>query len=110
MAAGGSAFVRTRDVVTNAPAWMDYRPLPLEGWSVAVVLPERELLAEAARLDRRLGAMALAGAGALALVVVLLARSITRPLVRLARATNEVAAGRLDAELPDIGSRDGSGS
>jgi sigma-B regulation protein RsbU (phosphoserine phosphatase) len=106
MAAGGSAFVRTRDVVTNAPAWMDYRPLPLEGWSVAVVLPERELLAEAARLDRRLGAMALAGAGALALVVVLLARSITRPLVRLARATNEVAAGRLDAELPDIGSRD----
>jgi sigma-B regulation protein RsbU (phosphoserine phosphatase) len=26
--------------------------------------------------------------------------------VRLARATNEVAAGRLDAELPDIGSRD----
>lgn len=106
MAAGGSAFVRTRDILTGAQAWMDYRPLPLEGWSVAVVLPERELLADAERLERRLGILALLGAVALAAVVVLLARSITRPLTRLARATKEVAAGRLDAELPDVNSRD----
>ena len=106
MAAGGAAFVRTRDLVTGARAFMDYRPMPLEGWSVAVVLPEKELLADAGRLERRLGLLAVLGAGALALVVVLVARSITRPLVRLAGATREVAAGRLDAELPDVSSRD----
>jgi sigma-B regulation protein RsbU (phosphoserine phosphatase) len=106
MAAGGSAFVRTRDIVTGAPAWMAYRPLPLEGWSMAVVLAERELLADAERLQRILATLGLVGAGALAVVVVLLARSITRPLARLARATREVAAGRLDAELPDVSSRD----
>lgn len=106
MAAGGSAFVRTLDVVTGEPVFMDYRPLPLEGWSVAVVVPERALLADAESLRRRLGILALLGAGALALVVVVVARSITRPLARLARATREVAAGRLDAELPEVGSHD----
>ncbi|HET6898270.1 MAG TPA: SpoIIE family protein phosphatase, partial [Vicinamibacteria bacterium] len=106
MAAGRADFVRTRDLVTGATAFMDYRPMALEGWSVAVVLPEKELLADAARLERRLGLLALLGAGALALVVVLVARSITRPLVRLAGATREVAAGRLDAELPEVSSRD----
>jgi len=106
MAAGGAAFVRTRDLVTGAAAFMDYRPMALEGWSVAVVLPEKELLADSARLERRLGLLAVLGAGALALVVVLVARSITRPLVRLAGATRAVAAGRLDAELPEVSSRD----
>ena len=98
--------MRTRDIVTGAPVWMGYRPLPLEGWSMAVVLPERQLLADAERLQRILATLGLVGAGALAAVVVLLARSITRPLARLALATREVAAGRLDAELPDVSSRD----
>lgn len=106
MVAGRAAFVRTRDILTGAPAWMDYRPLPLEGWSIAVVLRERELLADATRLQRMLATLGLVGAGALSVVVILLARTITRPLARLAQATREVAAGRLDAELPVVGSKD----
>jgi sigma-B regulation protein RsbU (phosphoserine phosphatase) len=106
MGAGLSGFVRVRDPVAGAPAWIDFGPLPLEGWSIAVVLRERELLSDAERLERRLATLGLGGAVALSILVVLLARTITRPLSSLARATREVAAGRLDAELPVVASRD----
>ena len=64
------------------------------------------MMAGVAALERRLWATGLAGAALLALVVALVSRRITRPLVHLTKAAQDVAAGRLDAPLPDVASHD----
>jgi sigma-B regulation protein RsbU (phosphoserine phosphatase) len=106
MAAGRGGFERTQDLRSGAPSFVVFRPLEASGWHVAVVFPEAELMADVATLDRRLWATGLGGAGILALVIALVARRITRPLVHLTRAAQDVAAGRLHTPLPEITSHD----
>jgi HAMP domain-containing protein len=83
-----------------------FRPSWASGWNLAVVFPEAETMADVTALERRLWLTGLAGALLLATVVVLVARRITRPLVHLTRAAQDVAAGRLDTPLPLAASRD----
>jgi sigma-B regulation protein RsbU (phosphoserine phosphatase) len=104
--AGGSGIERTQDLRSGAPSFVVFRPLEASGFKLAVVFPEAETLASVTALQRRLRLSGLAGAGLLALVVALVARRITRPLVLLTRAAREVAAGRLDTPLPQAASGD----
>jgi sigma-B regulation protein RsbU (phosphoserine phosphatase) len=97
---------RTRDLLSGAPSFVIFRPLEASGFELAVVFPEAETLASVSALQTRLRLTGLAGALLLALVVALVARRITRPLVGLTRAVREVAAGRLDAPLPPARSAD----
>jgi len=106
IAAGRSGIERTQDLRSGASSFVVFRPLQASGWSLAVVFPEAEMMADVATLDRRLWATGLGGASLLALVVALVSRRITRPLVLLTRAAHDVAAGRLDTPLPEVASRD----
>jgi sigma-B regulation protein RsbU (phosphoserine phosphatase) len=105
MARGQPGFDLAADPTTGKRSFLGYRPL-MSGWSLVVVFPEHELREHVDRLRNRMTAVGLAGGLALTVVIALVSRTITRPLGRLARATREVAAGRLDAELPAVGSRD----
>jgi sigma-B regulation protein RsbU (phosphoserine phosphatase) len=106
LSAGRSAFERTADLRNGASSFVVFRPLQASGWNLAVVFPEAEMMADVAALERRLWATGLGGASLLALVTALVSRRITRPLVHLTRAAQDVAAGRLDAPLPDVASHD----
>src|SRR5262245_21444592 len=106
VAAGRRGLERTPDLRSGAPSFVVFRPLQASGWNLAVVFPEHEIMADVAALDRRLWLTGLGGALLLALVVALVARRITRPLVHLTRAVQDVAAGRLDTPLPAVASRD----
>jgi sigma-B regulation protein RsbU (phosphoserine phosphatase) len=106
IAAGRSGLERTQDLRTGATSFVVFRPLLASGWNLAVVFPEAETMADVTALERRLRFTGLAGALLLATVVVLVARRITRPLVHLTRAAQDVAAGRLDTPLPERASRD----
>ena len=106
VAAGRSGLELTQDLRTGARSFVVFRPLLASGWNLAVVFPEAETLADVARLERRLWLTGLAGALLLATVVVLVSRRITRPLVHLTLAAQDVAAGRLDTPLPAAASRD----
>ncbi len=106
MSTGRSGFERTQDLRSGASSFVVFRPLQASGWNLAVVFPEAEMMADVAALQGRLRATGLAGASLLALVVALVARRITRPLVHLTRAAQDVAAGRLDTPLPPPASRD----
>jgi sigma-B regulation protein RsbU (phosphoserine phosphatase) len=105
MASGQSGFEMAAEPTTGKPGFLGYRPL-LSGWSLVVVFPERELREDVDALRNRMMAVGLVGGLGLAVVIGLVSRRITRPLGRLARATREVAAGRLDAELPTVSARD----
>jgi len=87
-----------------------YAPIPSIGWSLALVFPEVELLAEIKRLSLTGGIMALVGLMLLTMGVILIARSITAPLVDLAKATTAIAQGDFDVELPPARSQDEAGA
>jgi sigma-B regulation protein RsbU (phosphoserine phosphatase) len=105
MIRGGSDFIPYTDLYGRR-CWLYYAPIPSVGWTLAVVFPEAELLAQVKSLSLTGAIMGLAGILLLTLAVVFIARSITTPLRSLAAATHELAAGNFDLELPPVRSND----
>ncbi len=99
MVRGGSDFIPYTDLY-GRKSWLYYAPIPSVGWTLAVVFPEAELLAQVKSLSLTGAIMGLAGILLLTLAVALIARTITTPLRSLAAATHELAAGNFDLELP----------
>ncbi len=83
-----------------------FAPVPATGWSVGVVIPQAELYADIASLNRTVLLIGVAGFSLLFLVVVLISRSITRPLKSLVGATTQIAKGNLDVPLPPVTVKD----
>jgi len=108
MVQGGSSFaeVEYRNVLTGKLSWLAYAPIPANSWSVGIVFPVDEFMADVNRLFRNLMVMCVAGILILLAVVVLISRTITRPLRRLARAASHFAQGNFDIVLPVIKSHD----
>ena len=105
MVRGESGFTPYTDT-SGVKSWMYYAPVASTGWTLAVVFPEVELFAEVRSLTTTVALMGFVGILLLAAAVALIARSITAPLQVLAAATEAVAAGNFDAELPPIRSQD----
>jgi signal transduction histidine kinase len=74
--------------------------------AIVVAKPKAELQAHWMDLTRRLGVAFLVGLIIALLLVLYLSRRVTRPLLALSRATEEVAERRYGAHLPEPGSRD----
>ncbi len=107
MLRGGSGMARVDcGRMSRRRARMYYAPLPALGWSMGVVAPENELYAGVHQLGRRAVMFAAAGLAGLALMVALIARKIARPVTALAHSAAEVAAGRLNAAVPEVRARD----
>ena len=110
MIKGKTGFVPFTSIVTEHKCWMAYCPVPSTGWSLAVIYPQDELMADVVSLNRTVFLLFLVGFFLLLGVIVFNARSITRPLRMLARATRVISTGNLDAEFPLIRSRDEVGN
>jgi len=110
MIAGKTGFVPFTSILTGKRCWMVYAPLPSNGWSLGVLFPQEELMADVTRLNRRVLLLAIGGFILLFVVIVVLSRTITRPLRSLAGATDRIASGDLDGPLPSIRSRDEVGT
>ncbi|MFH1350058.1 MAG: SpoIIE family protein phosphatase [Pseudomonadota bacterium] len=106
MTRGQSGFVPFRSLLTGKECWMVYAPLPSSGWSLGVLFPQDELMADISSLNRMVLFLSLGGFSLIFLVIVLIARSITKPLVLLSAAAEIIATGNLDIEIPRIKSRD----
>ncbi|MCX5794046.1 MAG: SpoIIE family protein phosphatase [Elusimicrobia bacterium] len=106
MIGGEMGFRPYRRVGTDEPAHMFFAPIGIAGWSLGVVFPDRELLSDLRRLS---WITVLVGTGALLILVLFVAsecRSVTQPLTAMARATEAMAGGNLDVDLPQALSRD----
>jgi signal transduction histidine kinase len=103
---GQSGFVPTTALATHQPCWLAYAPVPANGWSLGVLFPQDELMADLTHLNRAVVAAGVLGAVFLLLIVVAVARSITGPLTALAAATEDIARGNLDVALPTVRSGD----
>lgn len=103
---GKSGFVPFESLLTGKKCWMVFAPLASSGWSLGVLFPQDELMADVSALNRSVLILGILGVLLLFAVIVFLSRTITRPLRMLAGATAEISGGNLDNPLPPVASRD----
>jgi phosphoserine phosphatase RsbU/P len=100
---GGEGLVGLDEgLLYPARCWLYYAPLPSIGWSLGIVIPESELFEGVYRFGRTAVLIGLAGIILITILIMLIARRITRPLKDLSHTTVEIARGNLEAQLPDI--------
>ncbi len=109
MIKGGSGFTPFTSIVTGKKCWMAYAPIPSAQWSLGVLFPQNELMADIIKLNRVVFGLGVLGFLFLLVIIVFISGAITRPLRSLARATKDIAKGNLDFKLPAIRSRDEAG-
>lgn len=105
MVRGETGFVLYTSLV-GFRSWMLHTPIPSTGWTLAVVFPEDELLANVRALTLTMAAMGLGGVLLLSLALVVVVRRLIGPLAGLAAATDDIAAGNFDVALPAVRSQD----
>ena len=99
MARGESGFVLYR-AIAGFDSYMYFAPIPRTGWTLAVLFPERELLAGTWMLLLKMALLGLAGIVLLTFAVTNVVRSMIGPLRRLTEAADELAQGNFDLALP----------
>ena len=109
MIRGETDFIPYTDI-SGRKTWLYYAPIPSVGWTLAVVFPETELLAQVKTLSLTGAIMGMVGILLLTIAVVFIARSITTPLHALAGATASIANGDFEVELPQVRSNDEVGT
>jgi phosphoserine phosphatase RsbU/P len=109
MIKGETDFIPYTDI-TGRKCWLYYAPIPTVGWTLAVVFPESELLAQMRSLSLTGAVMGIVGILLLTVAVVFISRSITTPLHALAGATASIANGDFEVDLPQMHSRDEVGT
>lgn len=106
MVRGETGFTQVVNLLHGKRSYLFFAPLKSSGWTLGVIFPEDELMADINRLNRILAALAVAGVGLLLGVVIAGARTITKPLSRLADTAAVMAAGNLDVALPKAAYQD----
>ncbi len=101
-----SGFVPFTGIFDQKPYWMAYTGVKGTGWSLGALFPKREVMAKLFELSRMKLALGSLGSIALVLVVIGIARSISKPIGLLEAATRRLASGNLDAVLPVIAGND----
>ncbi len=92
--------------LNHKKSWIAYAPVPSNGWALAVVFPVDELMADANRLNLAIVLIGSVGLVIIFLVILLISRSITRPMRKLARAAQSFAEGDFNVSLPEVVSED----
>lgn len=110
MLRGGNGFEPFVDPYLGETVRAVFQPVGEAGWSIAVIYPEKSLLAGARHIARLNLAMLVAVLGALGLVVAVISKRVTRPLRVLSASATRIATGDLDISLPALASEDEVGA
>lgn len=105
---GKSSFAEFeyRNLITGELSWIAYAPVPINNWSIGIVFPVDELMADVNNLYRNLIALVFGGLLFILIIIVVISRSITKPLRLLTSAAGKFALGDFDLSLPRIRQRD----
>lgn len=106
MVKGKSGFIPSGTVQKGKEGWILFQPIQGTGWSIGAYFPEAELMEKLAELSRQEGMIGAVGFLLLLPMVLLISRSITRPLRSLTEATRLMAGGELETPLPIPTGRD----
>ena len=85
----------------NGDCWAVVESIGDTGWKIIIMIPDQELKNDINTLTMKVASFALGGILILILVIVSVVRYMINPLGKLAAATREIGAGRLNEKLPD---------
>lgn len=100
------AELEYRNIRSGKLSWIAYAPVPMNKWSVGIVFPVDEFMADVNNLVLNLLAISIGALIILLLLIIFISKSITRPLRLLTSAAGEFAEGDFNIKLPDIKSGD----
>lgn len=108
MIRGKSSFAELEyySLKTGKLSWIAYAPVSVNRWSLGIVFPVDEYMADVYSLSFGVFFLALAGLVIILLVIIVISRSITSPLRSLSHASRKIARGNFNVPLPDIKTRD----
>ncbi len=106
MLRGDSGFIPTKCHNRESDCFLYYAPLPSSGWSVGVMFPKKEFMADITQLNRKMLLIGILGVFFLVAAVVFISNSIIKPIRLLSASAGEIASGNLDTTLPEIKSGD----
>ncbi|MGE5363336.1 MAG: ATP-binding protein [Bacteroidota bacterium] len=98
------------NMMNGKASWIAYSPVKVNGWSLGIVYPVDEIMADVNNLNRTVLILGTIGGFFLLLVIVIVSGSITRPLRRLAGAAHKIAEGEFEIQLPEIHTSDEIGN
>jgi sigma-B regulation protein RsbU (phosphoserine phosphatase) len=101
-----SGFYDIGKGITGVDSYLAFTRIDPPGWALAAVLPKAELFAKVDALRQETYMLAVVGIVLLVIAAALVARSISRPLRRMASETVKVAEGNLDVDLSSIRTSD----
>ncbi len=102
----GLAKISYSDKTNGKISWVYYSSVPHNGWSLAVVYPEDELTSALDMLSSKVMAVGFTGIIVLLIVIVIISKSVTNPLTKLAKVADHFARGEMDIPLPEVKSSD----
>jgi class 3 adenylate cyclase len=106
MLAKENGFEDIGSAMTGVDSFLAFTRINPPGWIVGTILPKHEMFAKLESLHHQTIALAFAGLVLLLALSLLVARSISRPLRRMAAATERIGQGDLDIDLSGIRSID----
>ena len=108
MIKGKSSFAELeyRNLKTGQLSWIAYAPITVNGWSIGIVFPVDEFMADINSMSLRIFLLAIGGLIIILIVIIGISRSITSPLRSLSQAAKKIAEGNFSVELPDIKTND----
>jgi len=106
MVSGGSDFIEYESPLIEGKSWLFYTPIPSAGWSLSLIIPEKEFMTDLHTLNRDLLLIGVGGIILIMLLVIFISARITRPLSGLARIAIEIGKGKFETPLPATKSKD----
>jgi phosphoserine phosphatase RsbU/P len=106
MVEGKTGFMQYYSMLLHEKCYLFHTSLKSNGWSLAMVIPEKEILADIYNLNNRILIIGIAGFLTIFIIIILISGSITTPIEKLAEATHRIGAGEFNVQLPVIRSRD----
>jgi signal transduction histidine kinase len=103
MISGKSSFAEMaqyHNLRTGKLSWIAYAPVPVNGWSIAVVYPVDELMADVNNLFMIVMFLGIGGLFIILVVIILISHSITNPLRLLTQVAGEFADGNFEVKPP----------
>ena len=71
MLSGEKGFVLTEEAISGVPAWYAFGAIPLTGWSLGIVFPKDELLADLTKLSRHIIIMWIGGILLISIIIII---------------------------------------
>lgn len=106
MLQGNSNIKSFPDPVKGYRQWMVYTPVASNGWTLAAVIPETDILSAVNSIVLKHIGLMIIGFFVIVLIIIWAAFNITNPIRRLVGMAEKLATGNLNVQMQDIKGKD----